>query len=350
MVDSPLISVIVPAFNSGKSIGRCLASVLANAISLEIIVVDDGSTDSTAEIVARLASNNPSIVCFSQRNAGVSSARNRGLSLARGEWVTFLDADDVLLGDMGLFYERCLAYTEAESVYFPFAASFGGFADTVHPCSGEIVAVSKSEMLLDAIGAIERRVKPYRASTVWGHFYKRDMIATNGLQFVEGMRCGEDALFNVFALNASNGVVGCDGLLYGYLLSSESATSRYAPDGAQSSMRDMETFGEAVGRLARLMPDGMEALAERNLMYMARACHIDLANPANKRGYLERRREYRDEVARRRSVALSDLVICGDWPGYWRAMARLLKVGAFLPIDALERARVLYGKLKRGSR
>lgn len=86
------VSVVIPAYNAGKTIGRALDSVLAQTRPPdEIIVINDGSTDSTEEIVRR---NYPSVVLITQANSGPSAARNAGISASRGEYTAFLDADD----------------------------------------------------------------------------------------------------------------------------------------------------------------------------------------------------------------------------------------------------------------
>lgn len=96
MKDSPLISVIIPTFNYGAFIGACLDSIRAQTYAnLEIIVVDDGSTDDTAAVVASF----PEARYVRQENAGVSAARNKGLSLSQGEYVAFIDADDYWAAD-----------------------------------------------------------------------------------------------------------------------------------------------------------------------------------------------------------------------------------------------------------
>lgn len=93
----PLISVIIPCYNSEDWIEETIKSVSRqSAADIEIIVVDDGSTDGSAAIVGRLASQDSRIKLYRQPNAGPSAARNAGLSQAQGEFVTFVDADDLL--------------------------------------------------------------------------------------------------------------------------------------------------------------------------------------------------------------------------------------------------------------
>ncbi|MCD6298025.1 MAG: glycosyltransferase family 2 protein [Deltaproteobacteria bacterium] len=89
------ISVIMPVYNSAKTIRATLDSVLAQTLSpLEIILVDDGSQDETLNTLKSYSRKYPSIKVYSQSNAGPASARNRGVSYARGEWIAFLDSDD----------------------------------------------------------------------------------------------------------------------------------------------------------------------------------------------------------------------------------------------------------------
>src|SRR4051812_49228619 len=88
------VSIIIPAYNARSFIERALQSAFAQEIqNAEIIVVDDGSTDGTRELVAGYAGRGVRLICHQQR-AGASAARNTGIAIARGEYVAFLDADD----------------------------------------------------------------------------------------------------------------------------------------------------------------------------------------------------------------------------------------------------------------
>lgn len=96
LCDPDLVSVIVPAFNAARTIDATLATALGQSHrNLEVIVVDDGSQDATAAIVARRATEDPRLRYVFQSNRGVAAARNRGIDLARGAYIATLDADDL---------------------------------------------------------------------------------------------------------------------------------------------------------------------------------------------------------------------------------------------------------------
>lgn len=91
----PIISIIVPCYNIKEYVGRCLDSLTAQSFSnYEVICIDDGSTDGTSDVLNRYAKEHPAIRVVSQGNAGLAEARNSGVSVARGEYVSFVDGDD----------------------------------------------------------------------------------------------------------------------------------------------------------------------------------------------------------------------------------------------------------------
>jgi len=95
MSDAPLISVIVPTYNHEKFLHKCIDSILAQTYSnLEIILVDDGSTDGSGKICDQYAQKDPRVKVVHQQNQGISAARNAGIAAAKGEHIAFVDSDD----------------------------------------------------------------------------------------------------------------------------------------------------------------------------------------------------------------------------------------------------------------
>jgi len=93
----PIVSVIIPAYNSADTIENCIDSVLRQTVSIfEIIVINDGSTDNTVEVITKFIekNNQKNLYLISQPNGGPAKARNKGIIAAKGDWIAFLDADD----------------------------------------------------------------------------------------------------------------------------------------------------------------------------------------------------------------------------------------------------------------
>jgi glycosyltransferase involved in cell wall biosynthesis len=92
------VSVVIPVFNRPEMVAEAVASVLhQSGVEVEVVVVDDGSTDSTGAVIDELAASEPRVIASHQANAGPSAARNAGVALSSAPWITFLDSDDLML-------------------------------------------------------------------------------------------------------------------------------------------------------------------------------------------------------------------------------------------------------------
>ena len=103
------ISIIIPVYNASQYLHECLDSVLSQTFDgdYEVIAVNDGSTDNSLEICREYASKYPKFVVLTGENAGVSAARNKALDVAKGDWLVFVDVDDMLMPDaLTTLYER----------------------------------------------------------------------------------------------------------------------------------------------------------------------------------------------------------------------------------------------------
>ena len=140
----PAISVIIPAYNAEYTIQETVTSVLKQTFSdFEIIVIDDGSSDRTSDIVREIA--DPRLKCFSVENRGVAMARNLGVSHATGEFIAFLDADDLWTSDkLELQFEALQKHPEAgvaySWTYFSYETEQRSYADTSNCYEGDVYA------------------------------------------------------------------------------------------------------------------------------------------------------------------------------------------------------------------
>lgn len=184
----PLISVIVPAYNAEKWIEQACESVIEQTYeNVELIVVDDGSSDDTYEILQNIARQHLSVNVIHTENGGVCKARNKGLDLASGEYITFLDADDVLISDaLEKMYEAIIKYNaDIVAAGRMNISSDGTELNCPYP---KISGVWKGTQ------ALEFSLRDHPSSyTVWGKLYKKSVI--DGVRFVEGKRVNEDSFF-----------------------------------------------------------------------------------------------------------------------------------------------------------
>ncbi len=96
----PAVSVVIPVYNSEKYVEKCIQSVMAQTLpDLEIIIINDGSTDESGRILRELTQKDSRIVLLEQANQGVAAARNQGVEKATGKYITFVDGDDYLQED-----------------------------------------------------------------------------------------------------------------------------------------------------------------------------------------------------------------------------------------------------------
>ncbi|CAI0768609.1 Hyaluronan synthase [Serratia ficaria] len=183
---SLMLSVIVPLHNAGSLFEPFLASLLAqHERRLEVIIVNDGSTDGSGDIAHRYAAQHPHIRVIDQANAGVSNARNAGLAIARGKYVAFPDADDLLAPEM---YSTLLEQAEKHQL-------------DVMQCNGERYFASQDELkpifpaqrlsstaVIDGVQWFERALKSRRfIHVVWLAIYRLDFIKQHRLYFEPGL-------------------------------------------------------------------------------------------------------------------------------------------------------------------
>lgn len=205
-------SVVIPVFNSSKYLSECIDSLLSQSLSdFEIVLVDDGSSDGSAAMLDEYANNDNRCKVFHQLNAGVSSARNLGLDIVQGEYICFVDADDIVSPQY------------LESLYVAMSggadSSMGGFEvfrdDTIR-CS--VIPEKKSlESLEENLVEFYSFDKPQWQHYLWNRMFKISVIRKHNLRFREDIYYKEDGLFVVQYLCASNGQVGCvDQVVYRY--------------------------------------------------------------------------------------------------------------------------------------
>ena len=186
-----LVSVIVPAYNSSKSIERCLDSLINQTIPVEIIVIDDGSTDSTGAICESYSALYSSIRLIRQKNGGVSSARNAGLRMTTGKYVGFVDSDDYV---SPLMYEKLAKPLEHDETL-----SLSIVCQGTSTTSEEYTIKPRRDVIRDIL------CSPNVRGYTWNKLFRKSIIDDSKLSFSTDIHVMEDKLFCLQYMNATDG-------------------------------------------------------------------------------------------------------------------------------------------------
>ena len=219
---SGTISVIVPVYNVEEYLPRCLESILGQTYrDLQVILVDDGSTDGSSRLCAEFAERDPRIECIRISNSGVSAARNRGLEAAKGRWIGFVDADDYI--ESG-FYETLvthLTHSDKQIVCCGVRAE-DTEGNRIERFKGRRFPAGEQDF--DRDDALLRYLNPdtrilYWA--VWNKLYSAELL--KGIAFENGRVIAEDFDFTLRCFLRSNGLRYIPDELYHYLVRPGSA-------------------------------------------------------------------------------------------------------------------------------
>jgi glycosyltransferase involved in cell wall biosynthesis len=228
------LSIIIPVYNGARCIGACLDSVLRqkNADKFQIIVVNDGSVDNTASVVMEYTTKHPNITLINQKNSGVSMARNTGINNATGDFITFIDADDMV----GLNYSAYAQYfqqTRGSTIdnlcisksYLPIQFESHYFSDNFFTSMLDSAKETHAEVIMGGkitVNYVEKYIKRhvYQNQKTFANsatdkdiilkqadcretanfcLYSKELLNKHDLKFVKGMQLDEDILFCMLA-------------------------------------------------------------------------------------------------------------------------------------------------------
>lgn len=225
---SDLISVIIPVYNVERYLDRCMKSVLNQTYqNLEIILVDDKSTDQSGAICRRYISDSRVIFLAHEENMGLSAARNSGLRVAHGQYAVFIDSDDYIENTMIENLYVCLNETDADTVIGGYKKIVGRrtetiknkFAGMVFHTSEDIKKVLTKMLGSDGIDHIEM--------SVWKVLFSLNIIRENHLSFPDRKYLCEDIIFDFDYYPLAKRVAMCDDTGYCYCLNEMSLSQMY---------------------------------------------------------------------------------------------------------------------------
>ena len=191
--NGPLVSIIVPIYNAEKTIGRCIDSILNQTYKeFELILMDDGSMDTSGEICDEYAEKDGRIRVIHKENSGVSDTRNQGIDAARGEYLQFPDSDDWITPDATGLFIRAAAESQCDMVIADF-----------YRVIGERVSKKESIEADGLMGKIEyaenmmKNPADFYYGVLWNKLYKRSVIEEYNLRMDSSISWSEDFMFNL---------------------------------------------------------------------------------------------------------------------------------------------------------
>jgi glycosyltransferase involved in cell wall biosynthesis len=275
------VSVIIPVFNAEAYLKECILSIVTQTKKdIEIIFINDGSTDNSLLIIEHFAATDQRIVIINSSNKGVSAARNSGIAMSKGEFIVFADADDWMEKNMiEVLYSTAIAE----------GADLGICNVNVVHNSDVKQRLSLKNEELDLFGKSAEVIKEFMSFKYdyanWNKIYKRQVILQHHIQFNEKMIMWEDLLFNLNFIHYAKKAIIVNKALYNYRLHAESTMVRsqnnviheynllytkYKDFAVQRSLsRELEVFKIAISRNCyyNIIPGIVEKLRSRNVSY-----------------------------------------------------------------------------------
>ena len=189
MLHSIYLSVIIPVYNVEKYLPHCLESVLIQADNnIEVIAINDGSIDKSPEILDQYATQYPSLKIINQPNQGVSAARQKGITVAHGKYILFLDADDFLeASSLNILYKKAIE-ADADMVLMDYYTYNPDDQKKTYIQQTSIHQYSQASLLKQMFCA-------ERAWAVWSYIAKKELHETIKYNLVSDLSIGEDAVY-----------------------------------------------------------------------------------------------------------------------------------------------------------
>lgn len=233
------ISIIVPIYKAEETLKRCVDSILAQTfVDFELLLIDDGSPDKSGEICDEYVRKDSRVRVFHKENGGVSSARNLGLNKACGEWVGFVDSDDVIPADaLDSLAQQVSSDIDMVMAGYEKIGLNGGIVERAPNL------VSKTIAWEAALTEMFRPTDYAYQGYCFSKLYRASVIKTNDITFNQTIKFNEDRLFVVdFICHSKSCVAYTTKAVYTYLLREESAMGSLAKGYNRNFATDFDAF------------------------------------------------------------------------------------------------------------
>lgn len=298
-----MISVIIPVYNAEPYLCRCIDSVLhSDCEDFEILLINDGSTDGSLQICSRYAGRDSRIRLISQENQGVSAARNKGISEARGEWLIFLDADDFISHDF-LSMTAQPQYRNRDLILFCFAVYRTSESSACEDkCTSENGAAGTFTFENNEMQELIRRILAPRPLTKTGtpdfrtpcaRAYRKDLLDRYSIRFSPDIKIGEDLLFNLEYQLKAKSCTFIPKTVYYYDVHEDSSSHHFNPKLRENHALLLQTVKEVLQKSGLFSPLEQEyySYALENLTYVLIR---EIFSPLSPRSYRENRKLCRE--------------------------------------------------------
>lgn len=226
----PKVSVIVPIYNAEKYMEKCIDSILNQTLNdIEVILINDGSTDNSLEIAKRYEKRDKRIIVIDQNNSGPSAARNNGIKIATGKYIGFVDSDDYIENTM---YEKLFEIADKNKVNVAMCNYneiflYDNKKQVVKSNLKNDTVYYKEEILSEIISTFSGN-KNYGFYSLWNKVYSREWLSNSNITLDINRDHGEDWWFNINVFSKIDSFICIDDYLYNYVhINKESLMIKY---------------------------------------------------------------------------------------------------------------------------
>lgn len=330
MNNDVILSVIVPVYKVERQyLTECLDSIKNQTFdNYELIIVDDGADKDTADYLDAYSDSEVNVKVIHQENGGVALARNKGLAVCKGKYVTFIDSDDTVRNDN---FGKIIEAAEKDDLdilmwglklcYDKKTVDFSPYLDNIRLFDEDRLSEVQLKCLVGILPSFKEPASADAAGSACAKLYRTEFLKENGLLYVPGLKRAEDMLFNLMAFGKAKRVGYLYDFFYNYRQLSTSATYQYRPNGIEvftDTLKHMKEYLERENKSESFM----QVFYMRCMFFLLESMDMDYLNKANPKSFFERRNDLKkvalcepySTAVRKLKLSNRDLVITRKIP------------------------------------
>ena len=297
----PLFSIITPCYNAEKYLKNSVESILHQPFeSWELLLIDDGSVDSTPAICDQYAQSDSRIKVIHQQNGGVSAARNRGLDAATGEWILFIDSDDWFTDDAFEIYTQSIKKYNADRFIFNRFNYKSGTAVKTDLQPDVLIRDTDNmkyfllDMLFPYYDTVKNKVVTGGIRGVNCSLYRRRLIEDHHIRFESGIKIAEDAMFNYDFISHAEHVCMQNRMVGYYRIEDSSVMHKFNPSIDSINLQTIRGFKKRIDQAMKYDDEYRIAYMGMIAECVFRGMKLKYVNPENSTPRKERIRQFKE--------------------------------------------------------